>query len=194
MAPSANVSVRVLSPKPLDPATDLTLAINGVPQAFTYAPVAGDPSGREWVLSWTHAPYPIDHYEARAHRGGRRRLQPAFPGGRGGASCASRIPSPSPIPSTMPEPRSRSSWSREAAWILQIRVFTTSGHLIYERDERGMAPGIISFARTDGMPREMNSPTGCTCIACSRPTGRLKAEACWVAWSSCASRTMRISP
>src|SRR5262245_31723569 len=40
------------------------------------------------------------------------------------------------------------------------------------------------------MPREMRSPTGCTCIACSRPTGRPRPR-CWVAWSSCASRTMR---
>ena len=34
-------------------------------QDFTPTPVPGDASGREWILTWTHTPYPIDDYEAR---------------------------------------------------------------------------------------------------------------------------------
>src|SRR4030095_9213286 len=61
--PAGNLNLRPLSPKPLDPQTDLTLTINGAAQAFTAQ--AEDASGREWVLSWTHTPDPPQTYDVR---------------------------------------------------------------------------------------------------------------------------------
>ena len=54
--PAGNLSIRVLSPSPLVPASDLSLTINGAAQAFTASPVPGDASGREWILAWNHTP------------------------------------------------------------------------------------------------------------------------------------------
>ena len=63
VASTAALSLLLLSPRPLNPATELTLKINGVPTAFTAEAAAGDASGREWILRWNHDPYPIGSYE-----------------------------------------------------------------------------------------------------------------------------------
>ena len=140
--PSGHVALRLFSPKPLTPAADLILTVNGVNQPFTAAPVPGDPSGREWTLSWTHAPYPIDQYTVvlsvagggtHTHTfrvlvgGSELQVQNAiaFPNPfdeEGGTAFSFTLVSGSPVD-------------------LQIRVFTTNGRLIYERDERALAPG-----------------------------------------------------
>lgn len=65
VSPVANLSLLLLSPAPLVPASDLTLTINGQPQAFSAVASPGDASGREWILSWVHDPYPIDDYVVR---------------------------------------------------------------------------------------------------------------------------------
>jgi hypothetical protein len=62
VSPRANLSLYVVCPRPLVPASDLVLTVNGQAQAFTPAPAPGDASGREWVLSWTHGDYPKDDY------------------------------------------------------------------------------------------------------------------------------------
>lgn len=62
VSPRANLSLYVVSPKPLNPATDLTLTVNTQPQVFTATPAPGDASGREWVLSWAHEDYLVGSY------------------------------------------------------------------------------------------------------------------------------------
>lgn len=62
VSPRANLSILVVSPKPLNPATDLVLTINNQPQAFTPAAAPGDASGREWVLTWAHDDYLVGSY------------------------------------------------------------------------------------------------------------------------------------
>ncbi|MBI5170941.1 MAG: hypothetical protein HZA61_15735 [Candidatus Eisenbacteria bacterium] len=57
VSPVANLSLLVQSPKPFDPATDLTLTLNEIAQPFTYAPAPGDASGREWIVTLTHGEY-----------------------------------------------------------------------------------------------------------------------------------------
>ncbi len=64
VSPRANLTILVICPKPLAPATDLVLTINGATQNFTATPAPGDASGREWVLSWTHEDYALGTYLA----------------------------------------------------------------------------------------------------------------------------------
>ncbi|MCE9626770.1 MAG: hypothetical protein K8R56_02500, partial [Candidatus Eisenbacteria bacterium] len=69
VAPSAQLSLLLLSPRPIvNPASELTLTLNGQPIAFNATPVASDTtssgahSQREWVVTWAHADYAIDSY------------------------------------------------------------------------------------------------------------------------------------
>ena len=142
VAPTANLSLRVLSPRPLVPLTDLTLTVNGVNQPFAAAPVAGDASGREWTLSWTHVPYAIDDYDVRlAVTGGTaqtRRFSVVV--GANELNLRNLVAFPNPFDDTG---GTAFSFLLTAAGPadLQIRVFTPAGRLVYERLERGLAPG-----------------------------------------------------
>ncbi len=62
VSPNAPLSILVQSPAPFDPETELTLTLNGIAQAFVAVAAPGDASGREWIVSWTHAEYPKDDY------------------------------------------------------------------------------------------------------------------------------------
>lgn len=64
VSPLANLSIYVVCPRPLAPAADLALTVNGQPVAFNWTAAPGDTSGREWLLSWPHAEYPIGEYAA----------------------------------------------------------------------------------------------------------------------------------
>jgi len=140
--PAANLAMRVLSPRPLVPLADLTMTVNGAAQAFTATPVAGDGSGREWTLSWTHPPYPIDNYEVRLSVNGggvhTRRFRVVVGGSE--LKFESMVAFPNPFDD---EVGTVFSFLLIAGGPsdLQIRVFTPSGRLVYERLERGLAPG-----------------------------------------------------
>jgi len=141
VAPTANLAMRVLSPRPLNPPTDLTLTINGVNQEFTATPVAGDLSGREWTLSWNHTPYPIDNYEARLDVAGGTTQTRRFSVVIGGNELA--LHSLVAFPNPFDETGTAFSFVLAAAGPadVQIRVFTTAGRLVYERLERSLSPG-----------------------------------------------------
>ena len=62
VSPTADLSLLLISPAPLDPEADLTLVIGGNPVDFVATPANGDGSGREWLLTWTHSPYPSADY------------------------------------------------------------------------------------------------------------------------------------
>lgn len=62
VSPRANLSLYVVSPKPLNPATDLALTVNTQAQLFTATAAPGDASGREWILTWTHEDYLVGSY------------------------------------------------------------------------------------------------------------------------------------
>lgn len=147
ISPNAALTLRVLSPMPLDPATDLTLRIGGVDQPFAFTPAAGDTSGREWVLSWTRGPYPFGETSieltaaggaTRIHRvrvnvaGNELRLQNA-------------LAFPNPFEDDL---GTRFSFSVESATAaeVRVRVYTVTGKLVYERRESGLAPGYHQLA------------------------------------------------
>ena len=140
IVPSAgNLSLKVFSPKPLVPQTDLTLFVNGASQAFTAAPLAGDDSGREWLLTWTHAPYPADAYTVRLDVAGGASHTHTFIVGEGGVKVNSLVAFPNPFD----DAGTAFSFTlvSDGPTDVQIRVYTPGGHLIYEWIERGMSPG-----------------------------------------------------
>jgi hypothetical protein len=136
---AANLSLKLLSPKPLVPASDLMLFVNGVSQPFTAAPVPGDASGREWVLSWTHAPYAPDAYTVRLDVQGGSSQVHTFLVGEGGVKVNDLVAFPNPFD----ESGTAFSFTlvADGPTDILIRVFTTAGRLIYERIERGMLGG-----------------------------------------------------
>ena len=144
--PTGAVSLRLFSPKPVNPATDLTLAINGVSQPFTATPVAGDPSGREWILSWSHAPYPIDHYEVVLTVVGGGTHTHHFRVLVGGTEL--QVHNAIAFPNPFDDAGTAFSFLlvSGSSVDVQIRVFTTSGRLVYERDDRGLSPGYHQLA------------------------------------------------
>ena len=136
---AANLSVKLLSPKPLVPSSDLALFVNGVSQPFTAAPVPGDASGREWVLSWTHTPYPADAYTVRLDVQGASSHFHTFLVGEGGVKVNDLVAFPNPFD----DAGTAFSFTlvADSPTDIQIRVFTTAGRLIYERIERGLLGG-----------------------------------------------------
>ncbi len=144
--PTGKLSVRLFSPKPLNPATDLTITINGVAQAFTATAVPGDASGREWSLTWSHGPYPIDRYTVVLQVAGGGTYTHFFRVLVGGNEL--RIQNALTFPNPFDDAGTAFSFLVVSGGPvdLQIRVFTTSGHLVYEHDERGLSPGYHQLA------------------------------------------------
>jgi len=155
VAPSASMTLFVQSPSPVVPATDLTLTVNGVPVAFSATPDPGDASGREWLLSWAHDPYPIDQYVVRLSANGGATNTHVFRVEVGGGEL--RIANAFVFPNPFQEDAIGANFtftlvSGSPADVL-IRVFTVSGRLIYERKERGLNPGYHQL-HWDGRDRE----------------------------------------
>jgi hypothetical protein len=142
VAPEADLSLLVLSPKPIDPLADLTLTINGNAQAFTAAPANGDASGREWILGWSHGAYPIDDYNVRlvAAGGAARDLLFRVTVGAGELRLANVLNFPNPFEENLGTQFSFSIQSGSPTDVL-IRVYTLGGRKVYERVERGLSPG-----------------------------------------------------
>ncbi|HUK62566.1 MAG TPA: FlgD immunoglobulin-like domain containing protein, partial [Dongiaceae bacterium] len=139
---TAAMTLLVRSPKPLAPGTDLTVAVNGVDVPFTFQPAPGDPSGREWVLAWSHAPYAIDLYTVVLTVSGGVPQQHTFRVTTGPNDL--QLLDVFNFPNPFQEERGTAfSFFLAASGPadLMIRVFTVGGKLIYERVERGLAPG-----------------------------------------------------
>lgn len=147
VSPNAAFTMRVLSPAALDPAADLTLRVGGQVQGFSFTPDNGDTSGREWLLSWTHAPYPFGEtsVELSAVNGATRihRFQVNVLG------AELRIQNPLAFPNPFEDDLgTHFSFTLESASAtdVRIRVYTVSGRMLYERRESGLAPGYHQIA------------------------------------------------
>jgi hypothetical protein len=145
--PNADLSIQVLSPTPLAPLTDLTLTIDGVVQPFTVAPANADTSGREWILTWTHSPYPAGDYFARITVNGGGAYDHRFRVLEGSGSLAIQNPInfPNPFEDDLGTHFSFYLLGTAPADLL-LRVFTISGRLVYERVERDLNPGYHQLA------------------------------------------------
>ncbi len=145
--PDANLSLQVLSPRPIDPLTELALTINSAAQAFTATPVPGDTSGREWTLAWTHAPYALGEYVVRLTVTGGAERTHTFQVLVGGTELLVQNPLafPNPFEEDLGTHFSFSLVSVTPSNVL-IRVFTPSGRVVYQREERGLHSGYHQLA------------------------------------------------
>ncbi|MEQ1834009.1 MAG: C25 family cysteine peptidase, partial [Candidatus Eisenbacteria bacterium] len=153
VAPTAALSLLLLSPAPIaDPASEVTLLVNGAPQSFTYVAVPSDTtdsgvhSKREWVLSWNHAPYAIDNYSlVLSVQGGasvtRRFIVTAASGQLG---IRDLIPFPNPFDNTGTNFSFFLQGTEPAD--VKIHVFTQSGRSIYTNVVRDLNPGYHQIA------------------------------------------------
>ncbi|HYM80981.1 MAG TPA: C25 family cysteine peptidase [Candidatus Limnocylindria bacterium] len=142
VSPRATLSLLVLSPKPLVPATELTLTINGATQLFAAAPAPGDVSGREWILTWTHDPYPVDRYEVVLSVAGGTTRQHFFFVSVGGNEVTFRdaVAFPNPFEDDLGTNFSLFLLSSANA-DLQILVYTVNGKRVYRWEGRDLRPG-----------------------------------------------------
>jgi Peptidase family C25/FlgD Ig-like domain len=139
VAPDAALTLLVLSPNPLNPATELTLTVDGAPQAFTSAPLRGDVTGRQFVLSWTHAPYAAGRHDVRLSLNGTPAAVHFFQV-VGGTRFVNAMAFPNPFEDDLGTRFSFDLQSDASADVL-IRVYTAAGHMVYERTESGLLPG-----------------------------------------------------
>jgi hypothetical protein len=147
VAPSANLSLLVISPTPVHPASDLTLTLNGIAQPFDTVMVAGDPTGRQWVLSWTHPPYPIDNYTLRLTTSGGAECDHLFKVQIGGGELQLENALAFPNPFDEDPGTVFSFLAVSGAPVnVQLRIYTLTGRLIYSRTERQLFPGYHQLA------------------------------------------------
>jgi Peptidase family C25/FlgD Ig-like domain len=155
VAPAANLTLFVQSPAPVVPTTDLTLTLNGNPVTFVATPDPGDASGREWLLQWTHDPLPIDRYVLELRVTGGTTAVHAFRVDVGGGEL--RIDNAFAFPNPFRDDAYGTNFSftliSGAPADVLIRVYTVTGKLVYERKERGLAPGYHQLA-WDGLDLE----------------------------------------
>ncbi|HTM57725.1 MAG TPA: C25 family cysteine peptidase [Candidatus Udaeobacter sp.] len=141
VSPNANLSLLVVAPAPIHPGTDLQLTLNGQAIAFDSTKVAGDPSGRQWILTWSHGPYPIDSYDLRLATSGGATCTHRFRVNIGGGEL--RLQNAMAFPNPFDDSGTYLSFTLEsgAPSDILIRVYTLTGRLVYTRTERQLIPG-----------------------------------------------------
>jgi len=144
---TADLSLLVLSPAPLaTPASQISLKLNGVDVAFTAAPAPGDVSGREWILSWIHAAYPIDNYALVMSIQGGGSVTRTFQVTAAASKLALQDLFPFPNPFDNTGTRFSFVLLGTETVNLKIRVFTQAGKSIYVNEVKGVAPGYHQVA------------------------------------------------
>jgi hypothetical protein len=143
VSPTANLSLLVVSPGPIQPLADLTLTVGGNPQVFDTASVASDGSRREWVLTWTHEPYPVAaaydvHLAANAGATSDHQFRVDVTATQ--LQLQNAMAFPNPFDDDLGTAFSFVLSSGAPADVL-IRVYTVTGRLIYSQTLRGLQPG-----------------------------------------------------
>ena len=138
VAPDAALTLLVLSPGTLNP-DSLRLTVDGNPQSFTYELARGDTSGRQYVLSWTHAPYANGDHTVRLEVPGGLFLDSHF---RVESRFALRdaLAFPNPFDDELGT-RFVFTLTGETPADVLVRVYTVSGRRVYETHVDGLQPG-----------------------------------------------------
>jgi len=149
ISPSAALTLLVRSPRPLNPLTELTLTINGAVQPFGAGAANGDPSGREWLLSWVHGPYAtgVTTLQITAAAGATRFHSFRVTSAEEGVRLDNAMVFPNPfdddyLRALSPGVDVATVFSfnlvSPAPADVTLRVYTISGRLIYQRTELGL--------------------------------------------------------
>jgi len=138
VAPDAQLSLLVLSPYTLDPAS-LRLRVDGDSVHFDWEPARGDPSGRQFLLTWSHAPYADGTHVVRLEAPGAPSAEHLFRVvtrfALGGAYAF-----PNPFDDELGT-RFVFTLTGRAPVDLLVRVFSASGRRVYETRLEGLSPG-----------------------------------------------------
>jgi len=144
---TAALSLLVLSPAPIaNPLTEISLKLNGVDVAFTAAAAPGDPSGREWILSWTHSDYPIDDYVLVMSIQNGGSVTRRFRVTAGASKLALRDLFPFPNPFDNDGTRFSFVLLGTESVNLKVHVFSQAGKSIYTGVVKGLNPGYHQIA------------------------------------------------
>jgi hypothetical protein len=145
VAPDAPLSLAVHSPNTLDPAVDIALTVDGLAQAFIATPANNDPTGRQFILSWTHPPYaPASHAVKLTVKGSEVGTYHFRVVSSLRLTGVMSFPNPFDDESNPPlKPGTLFMFNLEgmAPADFMLRVFTVSGRMVYEITERGLQPG-----------------------------------------------------
>jgi hypothetical protein len=153
ISPGAALSMSLWSPRPIaDPLSELTLTVNGQPQAFAASPAPDDTtstgmhSRREWILAWDHPSLPIDEYEVRLSVRDGGTLSRRFRVTAASAQLGVRdlIPFPNPFDGKGTN-FSFMLLGNEAADV-KVQVFTKNGRSIHVEVVRALSPGYHQLA------------------------------------------------
>jgi len=123
----------------------MQLLLDGVPVTFGAQPADQDTSRREWVLTWQgQNGYAAGNHQITVKLEGQTVTVLEFT-----VSDVARLDNLMAFPNPFDDElgtRFSFSYSGDQSFDLLIRVFTVSGHLIYQREERGLAPGYHQIA------------------------------------------------
>ncbi len=138
VAPDAALTLLVLSPGTLDP-DSLRLAVDGSPQPFTSELARGDTTGRQYLLAWSHAPYPQGTHTVRLEAPGgvvkehTFRVENRF-------ALRDALAFPNPFDDDLGT-RFVFTLTGETPSDVLVRVYTVSGRRVYETRREGLPPG-----------------------------------------------------
>ena len=146
ISPTANLSLLVIAPAPIHPGTDLQLTLSSPgsgsqPIVFDSTKVSGDPSGRQWILTWQHGAYPIDSYDLRLATSDGATCTHRFRVNIGAGEL--RLQNTMAFPNPLDDSGTYFSFTLDSGspTDLLIRVYTLTGRLVYTRTERQLIPG-----------------------------------------------------
>lgn len=143
VTPDAVLSLKVVVPIPItDPQAQMAVAVDSLPQQFQA--VALDTTGRQWLLNWTHAPYAPGPHVVRFTAQGTLRHDHHFrvldPLAGGNRLLRDVMAFPNPFEERLGTTFSIYLLADQPADVV-LRVFSISGHVLYQRMEHGVSPG-----------------------------------------------------
>jgi hypothetical protein len=141
LGPNAALSLLLLSPSPLapPPAPDMALFLDGQSIPFTATAANNDQSGREWILTWSHGPYPDGSHRLDLNIAGVRAATHSF-------QVKSQLQLQNPL--AFPNPFNDERGTVFSFYLesdrpskVMVRVYAISGRMIYERVLSGVPTG-----------------------------------------------------
>ena len=131
VGPNAALTLLLLSPSPLNPATDLALKLDNQPLTITATPANNDLSGREWNLTWNYGPYSDGSHQLDLSVGGVHAATHTF-------QVKSQLVIQNPL--AFPNPFNDEKGTVFSFYLetdrpskVLLRIYTIAGRMIYER-------------------------------------------------------------